>query len=100
MAKAALRAEEVMKKRTASKEQRQEQLILATIQSVASRGLPETTMATVSAEAGLSQGIINLHFHSKERLLVETLRYIADEYRNTWKKALAGAGAEDTAAAA
>jgi TetR/AcrR family transcriptional repressor of bet genes len=81
-----------MRKRTASKEQRQEQLILATIRSVASRGLSDTTMATVSSEAGLSQGIINLHFQSKERLLVETLRYIADEYRQAWKKALAGAG--------
>lgn len=91
MARAALK-EEAMRKRTASKEQRQEQLILATIRSVASRGLSDTTMATVSSEAGLSQGIINLHFQSKERLLVETLRYIADEYRQAWKKALAGAG--------
>ena len=91
MARAALK-DEAMKKRTASKEQRQEQLILATIRSVASRGLSDTTMATVSSEAGLSQGIINLHFQSKERLLVETLRYIADEYRQAWKKALAGAG--------
>jgi TetR/AcrR family transcriptional repressor of bet genes len=92
MAKAALRVEKTMNKRTASKEQRQEQLILATIRSVASRGLADTTMATVSAEAGLSQGIINLHFRSKERLLVETLRYIADEYRRSWKKAVTGAG--------
>lgn len=91
MTKAALK-EEAMKRRTASKEQRQEQLILATIQSVAGRGLSETTMATVSSEAGLSQGIINLHFRSKDRLLVETLRYIADEYRQSWKKGLAGAG--------
>jgi TetR/AcrR family transcriptional repressor of bet genes len=90
MAKAALRA--ANKKRTASKEERQEQLIQATIRSVASRGLSDTTMATVSSEAGLSQGIINLHFQSKDRLLVETLRYIADEYRQTWKKALVGAG--------
>jgi len=77
-----------VKRRTASKEERQEQLIQATIRSVASRGLSDTTMATVASEAGLSQGIINLHFQSKERLLVETLRYIADEYRETWKKAL------------
>lgn len=91
MARAAL-GEETLRKRTASKEQRQEQLILATIRSVASRGLSDTTMATVSSEAGLSQGIINLHFQSKERLLVETLRHIADEYRQAWKKALAGAG--------
>jgi len=90
MTKAALNA--ASKKRTASKEERQEQLIQATIRSVAGRGLSDTTMATVSSEAGLSQGIINLHFQSKDRLLVETLRYIADEYRQTWKKALAGAG--------
>ena len=81
-----------VKRRTASKEERQEQLIQATIRSVASRGLSDTTMATVASEAGLSQGIINLHFQSKDRLLVETLKYIADEYRQTWKKALNGAG--------
>jgi TetR/AcrR family transcriptional repressor of bet genes len=90
MARAALKA--ATRKRTASKEERQEQLIQATIRSVASRGLSDTTMATVSSEAGLSQGIINLHFQSKERLLVETLRYIADEYRQSWMKALNGAG--------
>ena len=66
--------------RTASKEERQTQLIKATIRSIARRGLSETTIATVAKEAGLSQGIINLHFQSKDRLLVETLRYVADEY--------------------
>jgi len=81
-----------VKRRTASKQERQEQLIQATIRSVASRGLSDTTMATVASEAGLSQGIINLHFQSKERLLVETLRYIADEYRQAWKRVLRLAG--------
>ena len=79
-------------RRTASKEERQKQLIKATIRSVAKHGLSDTTMATVAREAGLSQGIINLHFQSKERLLVETLRFIADEYREAWEKALSGAG--------
>ena len=45
-------------------------------------------MASVCREAGLSQGIINLHFQSKERLLVETLAFIAEEYRESWEKAL------------
>lgn len=80
------------KKRTASKQQRQQQLIRATVQSVAKNGLSDTTMATVAKEAGLSQGIINLHFKSKERLLTETLRYIAEEYTSSWEKALKGAG--------
>jgi len=80
------------KKRTAPKEERQLQLIQATIRSVARNGLSDTTMATVAREAGLSQGIINLHFKSKDRLLVETLSYIADEYRESWKKALSETG--------
>ena len=78
--------------RTASKEERQTQLIKATIRSIARRGLSETTIATVAKEAGLSQGIINLHFQSKDRLLVETLRYVADEYTNAWRTALDKAG--------
>ncbi len=80
------------KKRTASKQERQSQLIRATVRSVAKNGLSDTTMATVAREAGLSQGIINLHFQSKERLLIETLRYISDEYRTSWEKALDDAG--------
>lgn len=76
------------KRRTASKEERQDQLIKATIRTIAKRGLSVTTMATVAREAKLSQGIINLHFQSKERLLEETLRYVVDEYRAAWQKAL------------
>ena len=68
------------------------QLIRATIKSIAKNGLSDTTIATVSREAQLSQGIINLHFQSKERLLMETLRYVADVYKDTWEAALANAG--------
>jgi TetR/AcrR family transcriptional repressor of bet genes len=81
-----------LKKRTAPKQERQQQLIQATIRSVAGLGLSDTTMASVCREAGLSQGIINLHFQSKERLLVETLSFIAEEYRDSWEKALRNAG--------
>ena len=87
-----MQAVAMTKKRTAPKAERQQQLIQATIRSVAKHGLPDTTMSTVAGEAGLSQGIINLHFQSKERLLVETLRYLADEYTFSWQKALAAAG--------
>jgi len=80
------------KRRTASKEARQVQLIKATIRSIAKHGLSVTTMAVVAKEAGLSQGIINLHFQSKDRLLEETLRYVVDEYRTAWRKALDSSG--------
>ncbi|MGH8243422.1 MAG: transcriptional regulator BetI [Steroidobacteraceae bacterium] len=77
------------KRRTAPPEERREQLILATIRSVADRGLADTTIATVAQEAGLSQGIVNLHFRSKDGLLTETLRYLADEYRSACEEAAA-----------
>ena len=38
--------------------------------------MSNTTMAEISSEAGLSVGIVNLHFKSKERLLIETLRHV------------------------
>jgi TetR/AcrR family transcriptional repressor of bet genes len=84
------------KRRTAPKQQRREQLIKATIRSIARNGLSDTTMATVTREAKLSLGIVNLHFQSKEKLLIETLRYVADEYTRTWEKALEHAGPSGT----
>ena len=83
-------------RRTAPKAERQSQLIRATIRSVAAHGLSDTTMATVANAAGLSQGIINLHFRSKQRLLVATLRHLADEYRACWEQAV-GAANDDPA---
>lgn len=80
--------------RKASKEQRRQQLIEATIDSLARRGYSETTMADVADGAGLSRGIVNFHFESKEKLLVATLQYMADEYSSHWRSALARAGQE------
>jgi TetR/AcrR family transcriptional repressor of bet genes len=85
------------RRRTAPPEERREQLIAATIRCVANRGLADTTIATVAREAGLSQGIINLHFQTKERLLTETLRYLADEYRNAVRQAVASNGSSPEA---
>lgn len=80
------------KRRTESKEKRQSQLIQATIRSIASHGLSDTTITVVANEAGLSQGIVNLHFQSKEKLLLETLAYVVDEYKARWESALCKAG--------
>jgi TetR/AcrR family transcriptional repressor of bet genes len=80
------------KRRTASKEERRAQLIAATIRSIAQHGLSDTTMSSVVQEAGLSQGIVNLHFKTKERLLLETLASVVDEYRALWERSLEKAG--------
>ncbi len=79
-------------KRTASREARRQQLIDATVKCIARKGMGGTTLGDVAGEAGLSQGIVNLHFESKENLLNETLRYLADEYKTQFDKALITAG--------
>ncbi len=83
--------------RTASKEARRQQLIEATIKCISKRGIGSTTLGDVAKEAGLSQGIVNLHFKSKDNLFNETLRYLAEEYKSLFEKTLdrAGPGAAD-----
>lgn len=80
------------KSRKASKETRQQQLIEATIDSLAKRGYSDTTLANVADGAGLSRGIVNFHFESKEKLLISTLQYMSDEYAGHWNTALEKAG--------
>lgn len=82
--------------RAATREYRREQLIRSTIDSIAKRGFAETTLANVADGAGLSRGIVNFHFQSKEALLVATLQYLAEEYRTTWSRALERAGPSPT----
>ena len=83
--------------RTASKEARRQQLIEATIKCISKRGIGSTTLGDVAKEAGLSQGIVNLHFESKDNLFNETLRYLAEEYKSLFEKTLekSGPGAAD-----
>jgi len=88
------RGETEKKGRKAPRETRRQQLIEATIDSLARRGYSETTMADVADGAGLSRGIVNFHFESKEKLLVATLQYMADEYSAHWRNALHKAGDE------
>ena len=66
-------------RRALTRERRRQQLIDATIKCISNKGLGSTTLADVAREAGLSQGIVNLHFNSKDNLLKETLRAIAEE---------------------
>ena len=82
----------VERKRTASKEVRRQQLIDSTIESIARYGLSATTMATITKLADLSQGIVNFHFKSKDRLLMEAVGHLADEHHALWQKLYAQTG--------
>ena len=83
-----LAAREKLNRRTLAKERRRQQLIDATIKCISQKGLGSTTLADVAREAGLSQGIVNLHFDSKDNLLAETLRYLAEDYDFHFRQAL------------
>jgi TetR/AcrR family transcriptional repressor of bet genes len=85
-------SEDDRKRRKASKELRRQQLIEATIDCLARFGYAETTLADVADVAGLSRGIVNFHFESKEKLLVATLQFMADEYAQHWRQTLKKAG--------
>src|SRR6218665_2740539 len=77
--------------RKASREFRRQQFIDATIATLARVGFSRTTLTEVAGTAGLSHGLIIFHFQTKEKLLTETLQFMAREYRDNWVEALAAA---------
>lgn len=86
----AKRAKAVMSEapRKASREERRQQFIDATIATIARRGYARTTLTDVAKAAGLSHGLVIFHFQNKEKLLTETLLYLSAEYRDNWVRAL------------
>jgi TetR/AcrR family transcriptional repressor of bet genes len=78
-------------RRTATREERRQQLIAATIKCISKKGIGSTTLGDVAQEAGLSQGIVNLHFASKENLFNETLQFLAEDYKAQFDATLAKA---------
>ena len=60
-------------------------LISSTIKNLSKKGINELTMQDISQGAGLSQGIVNFHFKSKALLLIETLKFISNEYLHAFQ---------------
>ena len=69
-------------------------LISSAIKNISEKGINETTMLDVSQGAGLSQGIVNFHFKSKELLLIETLKYVSNEYLESFQTSLKKSGSD------
>ena len=78
-----------MAKAEASKEVRRKQLIDATMRAIGRFGYASLTLTHVAGEAGLSPGIVNFYFKSKDALLIATLENIAEEYSGLWQGAIA-----------
>lgn len=77
--------------RDAIKAFHRQKIIDATIDSIAKYGVVGTTVSRIVEQAGLSRGMINLHFNSKDELFIQTLAYLSDIYTTTWSEALARA---------
>jgi TetR/AcrR family transcriptional repressor of bet genes len=76
--------------RAEAKAERRLQLIDSTIDSIARFGLSGTTMAKVTELAGVSVGLANFHFDSKDRLFEAVLKHLADEQRGLWQSRVQG----------
>ena len=68
------------------------------MRTIARRGFARTTMAHVAKGAGLSQGIVNFYFKTKENLLYETLVHLAEEYEALTSRAIERVGTDPVAA--
>lgn len=75
-------------RRRESKAFRRQQLINATIDTLAKKGFAATTLVDVANRANLSRGIVNFHFESKEKLLLATIEFIAEAYGENWRAEL------------
>ena len=71
-------------KRTAPRDVRRKQLIMAAIDSISKRGFSGTTLKHVTEKAKLSHGVVNYHFDSKEALYDATLGFLAQEHYELW----------------
>lgn len=78
--------------RDATKERHRRVLIEATADAILDHGLANVSVSRILERAGLSRGMVNLHFGSKANLLVEVVRHFSEAYGTHWQAAMAAAG--------
>ena len=69
-------------------------LIEAAIEAIARHGFSGLSVSRLVEYSGLARGMVNLHFHRKDKLLHEVLKHLADAYRKSWQSALDNVGDE------
>ena len=79
------------------RDRRRRALIKATIAVIARHGASGTTVSRVARKAGVSLGLMNFHFDSKERLFRETFRHLSEEYEEVWQQNLSAAAVDPLA---
>jgi TetR/AcrR family transcriptional regulator, transcriptional repressor of bet genes len=66
-----------------------QKLLDATIKIIADEGMLGVTLAKVAEQTGLSRGICNFHFRTKDQLMLEAFRMLYKEHEQAWRDALA-----------
>lgn len=77
--------------REEQKQQTRHRLLETTIDIIADEGFSGVTMAKVAERAGLSRGIGNFHFQTKDQLLLEAFRMLYREHAEAWQEAISDA---------
>jgi TetR/AcrR family transcriptional regulator, transcriptional repressor of bet genes len=67
-------------KRVDSKLRYRQAIIEATLDTIAEHGISGTTISRIVERAGVARGMVNLHFGTKEVLLMEALRDLNQRY--------------------
>lgn len=78
--------------RDISRERHARKLIEAAQDAICAYGVRGATIARIQEFSGLSRGMINARFDSKERLLEAAIRDMSAAYTGRWQRALAAAG--------
>ncbi|MGE3150016.1 MAG: transcriptional regulator BetI [Pseudorhodoplanes sp.] len=76
---------------------RRRDLIQATIRDISAHGYDQVTVASICEEAGFSRGLIGHYFSSKNELLLEAVKTVADQIGAAFQDALATAGKDPRA---
>ncbi|MEV5277232.1 TetR/AcrR family transcriptional regulator [Streptomyces sp. NPDC052811] len=65
---------------TFTEQARRQQLIEATIDSIATRGYPATSLAAIAEQAGVSKAAVLYHYASKDKLTEATLAHVLERF--------------------
>ncbi|MFN3641327.1 MAG: TetR/AcrR family transcriptional regulator [Gemmobacter sp.] len=77
--------------RKAPRDPRRLHLIEAAVEVLAARGHARMALTDVAQAARLPLGLVNVHFKTRDLLLAETLAFLAEDHRQTWRAALEAA---------
>ena len=75
--------------RDRGKKLHREQLLNAAADAIYLYGVRGTTIDKIQERSGLSRGMINLHFGSKENLLLAVAEDLGEEYTENWRRSVA-----------